>query len=537
MQKPTKACIFSHSNHIAFDPTMITKHDIRIEKTQITWQELWQDVQTQATEFVDLSKGSWTELDFPDYVLPSVKVLGLSYHQSGILKLNIPAQVFPNLEYLFVYQSQVQYFEIEGIFAHLKELNLAGNQLTHIPEDFLDRVPGLEWLVLKGNDIKNIRESVLEEENCLESLRATLESFRKGTQKNTEIKLILMGNSTVGKTTLAKLLAGEDIEQTEDSTHGILVSKIKIPDTEIIAYCWDFGGQEYYHATHRLFLNDNAVYCVLWYTATNQQGFFGGFIHKNQKKIPVTLEHYPYDYWLDNIRHYAPQSPILLVQSRKESRQLPDNKVLEKYKIPAEDVHHICVHTHLKEPAVNANSEWKRYYDNFYERLKHIAQETAEKSFTLGKYWVMICDKIREYAEKGEYRWTYADYKQVCREIDPSLEDAELHELSKYLIEIGVILYYPQNKALADVVFVSPTWVTDRIYEILDDKVQKANGKFDLPHIRQSLIAHEVCEAEEVENLSQEILALMAKDGLSLFFPPKTSLMNIMPSSICPISI
>jgi len=109
---------------MSFAPKMITKHLIHTQKTTIDWQKLWQDVQAQAIEFVDLSKGTWTGLDFPDYALPSVKVLELSYHQIGIPELIIPAHIFPHLEYLFVYQSQVQHVKIKGILPRLKELVL-----------------------------------------------------------------------------------------------------------------------------------------------------------------------------------------------------------------------------------------------------------------------------------------------------------------------------------------------------------------------------------------------------------------------------
>jgi GTPase SAR1 family protein len=34
---------------------------------------------------------------------------------------------------------------------------------------------------------------------------------------------------------------------------------------------WDFGGQEFYHATHRLFLSSNAVTLVLFDKTTNDQ--------------------------------------------------------------------------------------------------------------------------------------------------------------------------------------------------------------------------------------------------------------------------
>ncbi|MCU0444739.1 MAG: ADP-ribosylation factor-like protein [Microscillaceae bacterium] len=491
---------------------------------------IWQEAQAEAVESIDLSQNQFRQFDLPAFALPSVKVLDLSRNQSPIAHLRISAAIFPNLEYLFVYESQVQSMAFEGVFEHLREVNLAKNEIKHIPTDFLDKMPHLEWLVLQNNPLKNIRQSVIEVENCLDSLKATLESFAKGTEKNQEIKLILMGNSTVGKTTLAKLLANEEIEDSEDTTHGILVNKIELESLEVVLYCWDFGGQEYYHATHRLFLSDNAVYCLLWNTATNQQGFHSSYVFKDGQKISVSLEHYAYEYWLKNIRHYASSSPILLVQSRKEPRQVPDNQILKEYAIPAENLQHICVHTTRDYANACPNeeisaeymlkNEWGRNMYAFVEQLKALAQITAENSFTLGKYWVLIRDKIREEAEQGEYQWSFDIYANFCREIDPTMQDAELLELSKYLLEVGVILYYPDIEVLSQKVFIKPTWVTDTIYRILDYTVQQNQGEFDRVHV-EAVLADTEAEPEEFIALMQAFELIFQVPDTERFIAPQ----------------
>jgi hypothetical protein len=61
---------------------------------------------------------------------------------------------------------------------------------------------------------------------------------------------------------------------------------IKIPASCQI-HLWDFGGQEYYHATHRLFMSNNILYLLIWETATNHQ-------YENEQKAQFD---YPVSYW------------------------------------------------------------------------------------------------------------------------------------------------------------------------------------------------------------------------------------------------
>ena len=91
--------------------------------------------------------------------------------------------------------------------------------------------------------------------------------------KNTEIKLILTGNSTAGKTSLSQYLRERTFKEDQPTTHGILNQQWHPEGREMQVNLWDFGGQEYYHATHRLFLSRNAVYVLVWDKETDKGGF------------------------------------------------------------------------------------------------------------------------------------------------------------------------------------------------------------------------------------------------------------------------
>ncbi|MGC8774488.1 MAG: DUF4365 domain-containing protein [Chlorobaculum sp.] len=80
-------------------------------------------------------------------------------------------------------------------------------------------------------------------------------------------KVVLLGEGTVGKTSLAHRLI-EDRYVVKDRTHGMNVWPLKLPlppdeSIEREALLWDLAGQEDYRLIHRLFLDETALALLL----------------------------------------------------------------------------------------------------------------------------------------------------------------------------------------------------------------------------------------------------------------------------------
>jgi small GTP-binding protein len=87
------------------------------------------------------------------------------------------------------------------------------------------------------------------------------------TRRYVNAKVVLIGESTVGKTTLAHRLIEDRYVKTE-STHGMNVSRLDLPlesnDTiEREALLWDLAGQEDYRLIHQLYLEETALALLL----------------------------------------------------------------------------------------------------------------------------------------------------------------------------------------------------------------------------------------------------------------------------------
>lgn len=166
----------------------------------------------------------------------------------------------------------------------------------------------LQHLELHGCHFKDLSADLcgVPDENVAAKIRQHFLAIEhQGTEPLAECKIIVLGNGGVGKTELVRALQGQSFDPNQSSTHGIRLWKWNgntpghnyvpfpdHPDAELDLNIWDFGGQDLYHNTHRLFMETQAVFVVVErYPRSN---------------APLRPEHpddipRPLDYWLDQV--------------------------------------------------------------------------------------------------------------------------------------------------------------------------------------------------------------------------------------------
>ncbi len=117
-------------------------------------------------------------------------------------------------------------------------------------------------------DVRKIHLSVTGEDNVARVWR-TMKRLSGDKGEMIMSKLLLLGSGRCGKTTISKAIRGENVRLDEDSTRNIQFyqwdTDFQFRSGEAKAgtvHIWDFGGQEIYHNTHRLFASEGSVFII-----------------------------------------------------------------------------------------------------------------------------------------------------------------------------------------------------------------------------------------------------------------------------------
>lgn len=256
-----------------------------------------------------------------------------------------------------------------------------------------------------------------------------------------EAKMIIVGQGNVGKSCLLERISNYNYEEKE-STEGIDVKKWTYTDSKNNAYTlniWDFGGQEIYHSTHQFFLTKRSLYIFVWDARAEEE--YGRI-----------------DYWLKTIESFAEDSPIIIAINKCDNSTTRINRIdFGAYKDKYPQIHHI-IEISCKDN-ININ------------RLRGIIKREAKKLAINKVKWLNNWFKIRMELEKmsGSQKYiSYGVYNEICTKY--GIENDEMHSLSKYLHDLGIILHYGDDLLLRNLIILSPEWATGAVYKILDSQ-------------------------------------------------------------------
>lgn len=134
-----------------------------------------------------------------------------------------------------------------------------------------------------------------------------------GHQMNTRMKLMLVGQGNVGKSTLLKVLRDGKMDVkdkakvfisgagTRKQTEGIEVEDWA-PEPGLCFSTWDFAGQEVYYNTHQFFLSQRSLYLVVF-------------------SLALALDDNNILTWLNSLQVRAPGVPVLLVGTHADDKR------------------------------------------------------------------------------------------------------------------------------------------------------------------------------------------------------------------------
>ncbi|MBF0466451.1 MAG: TIR domain-containing protein [Nitrospirae bacterium] len=343
-----------------------------------------------------------------------------------------------------------------GNLNNLQTLDIYNNQLTALPHE-IGKLNKLTDFFVSDNPLKTPPIEIASK--GIHAIREYFELLNKKTTVITklyEAKLIIVGQGGVGKTSILRRLTDNSFSDTQKSTEGIEIKKLKISQNggnEITLNVWDFGGQEIYHATHQFFLTKRSVYMLVW--DARQEAVFGRI-----------------EDWLNVIKAFGEDSPIILVLNKCDTYIEEINFKDLKTKFPN-------IMGFLK-----VSSKTPRKGPDSFSKLKNVIGDVAAKLPLMGTEWFSSWRKVREVLEDDTRNYIdYSEFNKLCKK--HKITESEESLLAEYLHDLGVFLHFKDDVILRNTLIIKPAWGTHAVYKVVASKKLKQGVlcEDDLPEI------------------------------------------------------
>ncbi|MBO0612800.1 leucine-rich repeat domain-containing protein [Thiothrix fructosivorans] len=357
---------------------------------------------------------------------------------------------------------------LSGLSA-LKSLDCSNNQINHLESIYnLVMSENLKYLKAYGNPVYGIpswifrnfwvADNLWDDDNCLENIRNYWQDLDKGSERQQQLKVQLVGNGRVGKTTLAYALEHKRTPSEQfKSTHGIVINEIQQTldgeEKPVILQLWDFGGQEIYHTTHRLFLSDDCLYLLLWAEETEE--------HPDETRHPVS-------YWLELIHDLGNNSPVILVKNQIDrADRLPTRPAGLSDDMPG-------VQQIRQEVKISAMQY--RGMPALRGAIESVLEELKQKiCLELPTSWLQVQRELKQLDQKSI---PLPHFKQLC--IKAGISHAEW--LANYLHKTGALFY--SEGTFQDQIILDQNWAINAVYRVFDPnkphrrRIERMGGRF-----------------------------------------------------------
>jgi internalin A len=321
-----------------------------------------------------------------------------------------------------------------GSLAKLRELDLHLNKLTELPEE-LSRLTQLKVLDLRGNPLP-IPPEILNKKDDPAAILNYYFSHRAGQKKPlNEAKVLVLGQGSVGKTSLVRRLVDDKFDPRENKTEGIDIRQwqVDVGGDDIRLNVWDFGGQEIMHATHQFFLTKRSLYVLV----------LDARLGEEENRV---------EYWLKIIESFGGDSPIILVGNKVDQQPLDiDRRGLQ-----------------LKYRNIKAVVETSCEIGRGLEELKSVITREIGALDHIHDQLLVNWFAVKTRLERMEQDFIpYHEYVSLCRSenIDDELSQ---RTLMRFMHDLGIVLNFQDDPRLEDTNILKPEWVTNGVYKILN---------------------------------------------------------------------
>ena len=377
---------------------------------------------------------------------------------------------------------------------NLRTLRLDSNCLTTLPPALL-ALDKLKTLTLEGNPLPDLPPELVasgDAQRIFAIYRRTREPAE--TRPLREVKVLVVGQGEVGKTSLIRQLLGEKHDRGERKTEGIVRRPLPMEcgsKGSVKLNVWDFGGQEIMHSTHQFFLTARSVYVLV--------------LDSRQDERASRVE-----YWLRLIESFGGDSPVIVVCNKYDEQRMNLAWETLREKFPQ-------IKAYVREVSCQGNAAKGIKPGHGIEDMKAAIADVIDKHVEqvdrpFRNEWFELKDALEG---DGRDFLTYEQYEALC--VEKKVEGQDRAALLGYLNDLGVMLYFGDSPLMKDKHVLKPDWVTAAIYRALNDnELGKKHGQLTRTDLRRILAS--VKEHKYPPGHEEFIVEMMKKFQLCFAF-------------------
>lgn len=297
------------------------------------------------------------------------------------------------------------------------------------------------------------------------------ECQQHGIETPKSLKVMLLGNGRIGKTQLARQLRLETYDETVPSTHGIQLHKFNMPGSDVELKSWDFGGQDVYLGTHTLFIDQRAVYLLLWHPD-----------FENNEQVAceqLEMRNRPLSYWLAYLKSLAGDNAnVLVCQSQCDSPEC-DRPAPIPHPPPFPTLRPLTISTKMEDGLAVFLPSFKRAVNQQLERNGEV---------WLPKSWLAVEHEIYSQS-KDRKQIAFEEFEDICFEYGV----AAPMTLANFLHQSGVLFY--RSGHFDDHLILDQQWALQGVYLLLDrqhvlPQLKAGKGRFTLEMLKKWIVQH-----------------------------------------------
>uniref|UniRef100_A0A8C5P9B4 non-specific serine/threonine protein kinase n=1 Tax=Leptobrachium leishanense TaxID=445787 RepID=A0A8C5P9B4_9ANUR len=414
---------------------------------------------------IDLSNNQIENLPCPlKWASLNLREINLSNNQIRALDLGKDACRWSRLEKLQLSHNNLKEIPPEvGCFENMTCFDVSYNPDLRTFPDEMGKLSKVWDLPLDGLQLDIDLKTI----GCKarDIIRFLQQRLKKAVPYN-RMKLLIMGNTGSGKTTLVRQLMKRNHpnQESEKFTVGIDVkdwhilarSKVK---REIVLNVWDFAGQEEFYSTHPHFMTPRALYLVVY------------DLSKGESEVDAIKP------WLFNIKARASSSPVILVGthldvSDEKQQKACNSKIIRElfnqHALPSIKEYHLLNATEesdylkkLRKAIIKECLDFKIRDQPVLGQLIPDSYLELEKRILIERRNVPIEFPVIKHKRVQE----------IVEENQLQLDEHELPHAIHFLKESGVLLHFEDPVLqLRDLYFVDPQWLCKIMAQILTVK-------------------------------------------------------------------